>query len=64
VADASTEEGLKQAREEVIERLVRTVLVDTGFNVSETARRLNISREHLYYYIKKYGIQRPDSEAF
>ena len=64
VADASTEEGLKQAREEVIERLVRTVLVDTGFNVSETARRLNISREHLYYYIKKYGIQRPDSELF
>jgi two-component system response regulator RegA len=64
VANASTEEGLKQAREEVIERLVRTVLVDTGFNVSETARRLNISREHLYYYIKKYGIQRPDSEAF
>ncbi|MGA1350985.1 MAG: helix-turn-helix domain-containing protein [Burkholderiaceae bacterium] len=34
------------------------------FNVSETARRLNISREHLYYYIKKYGIQRPDSELF
>ena len=64
VADASTEEGLKQAREEVIERLVRTVLVDTGFNVSETARRLNISREHLYYYIKKYGIQRPDLQAF
>ncbi len=59
VADASTEEGLKLAREEVVERLIRTVLTETGFNVSETARRLNVTREYLYYYLKKYQIDRP-----
>lgn len=64
VTGQSHDDALLTCVEEVIERLVRTVLVDTGFNVSETARRLNISREHLYYYIKKYGIQRPDSELF
>ncbi|MBM3377592.1 MAG: response regulator [Betaproteobacteria bacterium] len=59
VADASTEEGLKLARESVIERIIRSVLIDTGFNVSESSRRLNITREHLYYFLKKYGIDRP-----
>lgn len=59
VADASTEEGLKLAREEVVERLIRTVLTETNFNVSETARRLNVTREYLYYYLKKYQIDRP-----
>lgn len=59
VADASTEEGLKLAREEVIERIIRTNLTETGFNVSETARRLSVGREYLYYYLKKYQIDRP-----
>lgn len=62
VADVSSEEGLKMAREEVVERIVRTTLGETGHNVSEAARRLGITREHLYYYIKKYGIVRPDEE--
>jgi DNA-binding NtrC family response regulator len=58
----SSEEGLKMAREEVVERIVRTTLGETGHNVSEAARRLGITREHLYYYIKKYGIVRPEEE--
>ncbi|MDP4801696.1 MAG: response regulator [Burkholderiaceae bacterium] len=59
VADATSEEGLKLAREEVMVKIIRSVLVETSFNVSESARRLNITREHLYYFIKKYGIDRP-----
>ena len=39
-------------------KLFRTVLNDTNHNVSAAARRLNMSREHLYYYLKKYGIKR------
>ncbi|MGA1693624.1 MAG: response regulator [Burkholderiaceae bacterium] len=60
VADSSTEGGLKAARDEVIERMVRATLSDTQHNVSETARRLSLTREQVYYYLKKFGISRPD----
>lgn len=56
-------EGLKQVRDEAEERLVRRVLNETGFNVHESARRLGIKRENIYYFLKKFGISRPkDSE--
>ncbi|MBS1197538.1 MAG: two component transcriptional regulator, Fis family [Proteobacteria bacterium] len=41
------------------EQLVRRVLGETGWNIAETARHLGLSRENVYYYLKKYGIQRP-----
>lgn len=59
-------EGLKQVRDEAEERLVRRVLHETGFNVHESARRLGIKRENIYYFLKKFGITRPhdpDDEA-
>lgn len=59
VADASAEQSMKNLRETVIQCLLKTVLGETRHNVSETARRLNITREHLYYYLKKHGIERP-----
>ncbi|MEY2775922.1 MAG: hypothetical protein RLY30_20 [Pseudomonadota bacterium] len=63
VADSSTEGGIKAAREEVIERMVRATLNDTQHNVSEAARRLSLTREQVYYYIKKFGIARPEPLA-
>ncbi|MBK7686338.1 MAG: hypothetical protein IPJ25_10320 [Rhodocyclaceae bacterium] len=42
------------------EQLVRRALTETGYNVAETGRRLGMAREHVYYYLKKYGIRRPD----
>lgn len=60
VADASSEEGLKAAREAVMVKLIRNTLSETNFNVSETSRRLNISRENLYYFMKRFNIVRPD----
>lgn len=60
VADSSSEGGIKAAREEIIERMVRTTLSDTQHNVSESARRLSLTREQVYYYIKKFGITRPE----
>lgn len=55
---ARLDEGIREAGEAAAERLLRQVLSDTGFNVAESARRLGLQRENLYYFIKKFGIQR------
>jgi len=52
-------EGPKEAAAAAEEQLLRRVLAETGYNVAETARRLGMAREHVYYYLNKYGIQRP-----
>lgn len=52
-------DGPREAASAAEEQLLRRTLAEAGHNVAETARRLGISREHLYYYLKKYGIQRP-----
>lgn len=56
--DAALGEGVKQIRNLAEEKLVRQVLSETEFNVHETARRLGLKRENVYYLIKKYGLQR------
>lgn len=53
-------EGPKEAASTAEEQLLRRVLAATGYNMAETARRLGIAREHVYYYLNKYGIRRPD----
>lgn len=55
-------EGLKQVRDDAEEKLVRQVLRETRFNIHESARRLGIKRENIYYFLKKFGIfrQPPD----
>lgn len=53
-------DGLKAAREEAEERLVRQVLKDTEFNVYQSAARLGLKRESIYYFLKKFGIKRDD----
>lgn len=50
--------GVKTIRNTAEEKLVRSVLADTNFNVHETARRLGLKRENVCYLIKKYSIQR------
>lgn len=56
---ARLEEGPKEVAAAAEEQLMRRVLMDSGYNVTETARRLGMAREHVYYYLNKYGIQRP-----
>lgn len=58
--NTKTSDGLKAAREEAEEKLVRKVLKDTGFNVYKTAATLGIKRESIYYFMKKFGITRND----
>lgn len=57
---ARLDEGPREAASSAEEQLLRRVLNATGFNMAETARRLGIAREHVYYYLNKYGIRRPD----
>lgn len=59
VADISKPDSVQCLKDEATVQTIRTVLTETDHNISETSRRLNITREHLYYYIKKYKINRP-----
>lgn len=58
--NAQVSEGLKGVRSDAEERLVRQVLKETGFNVYQSAKRLGVKRENIYYFLKKFGIQRDD----
>lgn len=57
---ANVADGLKGVRSDAEERLVRQVLKDTGFNVYQSAKRLGVKRENIYYFMKKFGIARDD----
>jgi DNA-binding NtrC family response regulator len=54
-------DGLKAVREEAEEKLVRQVLKETGFNIYRSAEKLGIKRESIYYFMKKFGINRDDN---
>lgn len=54
-------DGLKAVREDAEEKLVRQVLKQSGFNVYQSAAKLGIKRESIYYFMKKFGITRDDS---
>jgi two-component system response regulator RegA len=51
-------EGVREFGEAAQERLVRSVLAENQFNVAQAARKLGLTREHLYYFMKKFGIER------
>jgi DNA-binding NtrC family response regulator len=58
--NAQAGEGLKGVRSDAEERLVRQILKETGFNVYQSAKRLGVKRENVYYFMKKFGIERDD----
>lgn len=57
---ARMDEGPKEAGAQVEEQLLRRSFAAAGYNVTEAARQLGLAREHVYYYLNKYGIRRPD----
>jgi DNA-binding NtrC family response regulator len=57
----SEDAGLKQVRNEAEKRLFMQVWQQTTENVHETARRLGIKRENVYYLMDKFGVSRADS---
>ncbi|MES2385211.1 MAG: response regulator [Pseudomonadota bacterium] len=58
---APISEGVREFGEAAQERLVRAVLAESQFNVAQAARKLGLTREHLYYFMKKFGIERAAS---
>ncbi|MBK9351347.1 MAG: response regulator [Sulfuritalea sp.] len=56
---ARLQEGPKEVAAAAEEQLLRRAFVESGYNVAEAARRLGLAREHVYYYLNKYGIRRP-----
>lgn len=56
---ARLQEGPKEVAAAAEEQLLRRALAESGYNVAEAARRLGLAREHVYYYLNKYGIRRP-----
>lgn len=58
--NAQIGDGLKAVRSDAEERLVRQILKETGFNVYQSAKRLGVKRENIYYFLKKFGIARDD----
>lgn len=57
---ARLSEGPKEAAAGAEEQLLRRTLAATGYNVAEAARQLGMAREHVYYYLNKYGLRRPE----
>ncbi len=58
--NAIVADGLKAVREEAEEKLVRQVLKDTGFNIYQSAAKLGVKRESIYYFLKKFEITRDE----
>jgi DNA-binding NtrC family response regulator len=56
---ARMDEGPKEVAAAAEEQLLRRALAETDYNIAETGRRLGMAREHVYYYLNKYGIRRP-----
>lgn len=53
--------GLKATSDEAQKRLLLAVLKKTDFNIYQSAKILNISRENCYYFLKKFNITREDA---
>lgn len=49
-------DGPRNTADAAEEQMVRGALADTHGNIGEAAERMGMVREHLYYYLKKYGI--------
>lgn len=59
--NATVSDGLKAVREEAEEKLIKQVLKETRFNVYQSAARLGVKRESIYYFMKKFGISREEN---
>ena len=60
VANGDELESLQLQLHDVSRRIVQAALRRTGWNVSETARRLDIARSYLYKLVEADDIRRED----
>lgn len=54
--------GLQNIREKAEKNIIIRILNETGFNVYKSAQILGVKRESLYYFIKKFNLER-DKDA-
>jgi len=54
--------GLQDVREKAEKNIIIRILNETGFNVYKSAQILGVKRESLYYFIKKFNLER-DKDA-
>jgi DNA-binding NtrC family response regulator len=59
--DVSLTDGLKGSSDEAQKQMLLKVLQQTNFNINQSAKLLGASRENIYYFLKKFHIQRPDA---
>lgn len=52
--------GIKNLTDSAEEKLLRKVLLETDFNINRSANLLGMRRESIYYFMKKFEIQRHD----
>lgn len=50
--------GLQDIREQAEKNLIMKILNETGFNVYKSAKILGVKRESLYYFIRKFNLER------
>jgi len=50
-------------REEAEKNFVLKVLRDTNFNIYKAAKLLNVKRESIYYFMKKFGFKREEEDG-
>jgi len=56
-------QGLQPVREEAEKNFVLKVLRDTNFNIYKAAKLLNVKRESIYYFMKKFGFKREEEDG-
>ena len=59
--DINIKDGLKSSSDEAQKQMLLQVLKQTNFNINKSAKLLGASRENIYYFLKKFNIQRPDA---
>lgn len=59
--DMELSDGLKGTSDEAQRQFLLKILQKTHFNIYQSAKLLGISRERIYYFLKKFNIQRPDA---
>ncbi len=57
----ATAPSFQDATRDFQRRYLERLLQETGWNVTETARRANLARTYLHKLINVYGLQRPDN---
>lgn len=57
-ADPAARATFQEATRRFQGQLIRETLEDTGWNIVETSRRLEVARSHLYALIRAFGIER------